>query len=61
MGVVNLSELLGAETYFDLPLREELEVAELLYERKYRRVEWNLRRAPHSALAGLEEVRGLRG
>ncbi|MEM0460360.1 MAG: biotin/lipoate A/B protein ligase family protein [Thermofilaceae archaeon] len=61
--VEGFAELLGAEASFDLPLREELEAAELLYERKYRRVEWNLRRAPHSAFAGLEEeIRGvLRG
>jgi len=57
--VCGFEELLNAEAYFDLPSREELEAATLLYERKYSREEWNLRRAPHSAFDVDKELREL--
>lgn len=60
--VEGFSELLNAEAYFDLPSREELQAAKLLRDRKYCRSEWNLERAPHSALKGLEEeLKGILG
>lgn len=48
-------ELLGAEAFLDMPSREELEAAQLLYSYKYSRPEWNLQRAPHSAFKTVEE------
>jgi lipoate-protein ligase A len=57
--VQGFGELLKADAYFDLPSREELEAAKLLYERKYSRDEWNLQRVPHSAFdveSELEEI-----
>ena len=57
--VYGFEELLNAEAYFDLPSREELEAATLLYERKYSKEEWNLRRAPHSAFDVEKELKEL--
>lgn len=61
--VEGFERLLGAEAYFDVPTREELEAARLLYEGKYSRAEWNLERAPHSAFPeveqGLREILGV--
>ncbi|RLF04946.1 MAG: lipoate--protein ligase family protein [Thermoprotei archaeon] len=48
-------ELLGAESYIDLPSRDEIKVAQLLYSHKYSKNEWNLYRMPHSAFKDLEE------
>ena len=55
--VRGFEELLNAEAYFDLPSREELYAATLLYERKYSKEEWNLRRAPHSAFEVEKELK----
>lgn len=57
--VRGFEELMGAEAYFDLPSREELEAARLLYERKYSRAEWNLQRVPHSAFDVERELTGI--
>ncbi len=46
--VESYSELLGLEPYYDLPSREEIDLARRLYEAKYSRAEWNLLRMPHS-------------
>lgn len=48
-------ETLGAEAYFDIPSREELSAARLLYEQKYSNPQWNLNRVPHSAFQKLED------
>ncbi|RLE96973.1 MAG: lipoate--protein ligase family protein [Thermoprotei archaeon] len=53
--VKGYEEHLKAESYVDLPSKEEVRVAQLLYEYKYSRNEWNLYRAPHSAFKNLEE------
>ena len=54
--VKGYEELLGAEAYFDIPSREELEAAKILYEYKYSRDEWNLQRAPSFYFKEVEEA-----
>ncbi|MEM1509261.1 MAG: biotin/lipoate A/B protein ligase family protein [Thermofilaceae archaeon] len=53
--VRGFEETLGAETYFDMPSSEELNVARLLYEQKYSNPHWNLNRVPHSVFQKIEE------
>jgi lipoate-protein ligase A len=52
--VEGFCELLGAEPYFDLPSKEELEVARILWEGRYRTPEWNFERKPLTAYTELE-------
>ncbi|MCY0860574.1 MAG: biotin/lipoate A/B protein ligase family protein [Sulfolobaceae archaeon] len=42
------SKLLGERAYYDVPTKEEIELAERLYEKKYSKPEWNLLRLPSS-------------
>ncbi|MCC6002733.1 MAG: lipoate--protein ligase family protein [Thermofilum sp.] len=53
--VEGFSELLSAEPYFDLPSEEELEVAKILWEDRYKTIEWNFERKPLTAYKELEE------
>ena len=50
--VKGYSSLLNAKPYFDLPSKEEIELANRLYN-KYISVEWNYKRAPSSRFTNL--------
>ncbi|MGC9210392.1 MAG: lipoate--protein ligase family protein [Acidilobus sp.] len=52
----SFASLLGYEGYYvDLPRSEELEIANVLYNEKYAKREWNYERAPHRAFPRAEE------
>lgn len=58
--VKGYSRLLGAEPYYDMPSRLELEIADKLYKEKYTRREWNMERKPASHFRelyrGIDEI-----
>ena len=54
--VDSYSTLLGASAVsFELPSKEELEIAYLLYKEKYKKEEWNMERLSHSSFSGVEK------
>ncbi len=53
--VKGFEKMLNAQAYFDIPTREELLVANILYNGKYSREEWNLKRLPFSEFEAVEK------
>jgi lipoate-protein ligase A len=54
--VNSYKKLLGYnEIYYSIPSKKEIEIANLLYDEKYKKEEWNFNRVSHSKFKNLDE------